>query len=297
MIQTYAYNSNKQLSQHINICELRCKCGKPHATLVCTELIDNIEKLMTRLGATKCVVTSGYRCPEYSVKVGGSRTDQHTLGRAVDIRFISKDTPISTKIVSCAAQDLGFRGIANINSSYTTIHLDMRTSGTYYGDEYKGGIHSVTKDFYEYYGMTISNTPNIIYSSYVGKWLSDITNCNSNNSNGYSGDGKHVITGICAKSDIANLRYRVHSGGRWLNWISKYDKSDFQNGVAGGKKNAIDAIQVDLSSDEWQVKYRVATEGSNSYLPWVEGMSDYAGVFGKYITKIQMCLVRKGDKK
>ena len=32
---------------------------------------------------------------------------------------------ISSKKVSCVAQNLGFGGIANIDSTYTTVHVDI----------------------------------------------------------------------------------------------------------------------------------------------------------------------------
>ena len=50
------------------------------------------------------------------------------------------------------AQDLGFTGIANITSSYQYTHLDVRTSGRWYGDETKGN-GTITDDFYKYFGM------------------------------------------------------------------------------------------------------------------------------------------------
>lgn len=61
--------------------------------------------------------------------------------------------PISSKIVSCTSQDLNFGGIANIDSSYTVTHLDVRTGAKWYGDETKG-TSTVTNDFYTYYGLS-----------------------------------------------------------------------------------------------------------------------------------------------
>ena len=60
---------------------------------------------------------------------------------------------ISTKIVSCLAQDLGLGGIANINKTYTAIHLDARTSNKWKGNEVVSN-NTVTSDFYKYYGLT-----------------------------------------------------------------------------------------------------------------------------------------------
>ena len=83
--------------------------------------------------------------------------DADTFG-AADVKFCDRSGKvISTKIVACKAQDLGFTGIANIDKTYTAIHLDVRTSGKWYGDEVKGTSSSVTSDFYAYYGISRSS--------------------------------------------------------------------------------------------------------------------------------------------
>ncbi|MDE6833598.1 MAG: glycoside hydrolase family 25 protein, partial [Ruminococcus sp.] len=60
---------------------------------------------------------------------------------------------ISSKKVSCVAQDVGFGGIANIDGSYTATHVDVRTSNFWKGDEVVTSDYSVTDDFYSYYGI------------------------------------------------------------------------------------------------------------------------------------------------
>ena len=47
------YNSNEQLSAHINARELRCKCGGTHNITVNTELIDKTEKLIDTIAEAK----------------------------------------------------------------------------------------------------------------------------------------------------------------------------------------------------------------------------------------------------
>lgn len=152
-INTYKYDDNVQLSQHFKSKEFRCKCGEQHDFKVDSELIEQLEKLFTALNCSKIIVTSGYRCAAHDKNVGGSGTGQHTLGNAADVCCYGQDgQPISSKLVSCAAQDLGFGGIANINRSYTYTHLDTRTGKKYFGDETKSR-NSVTTDFYKYYGL------------------------------------------------------------------------------------------------------------------------------------------------
>lgn len=150
----YDYTDETQLSTHFNAREFRCKCGKTHDTEINPNLVDNLEKLYRVLGCSKVVVTSGYRCPDHDKAVGGNGTGQHTKGNAADIICYGQDgNIISTKKVACKAQDIGFGGIGNIDSTYTAIHVDVRTGAKWYGDEaVRGGTSgSVTDDFYRYY--------------------------------------------------------------------------------------------------------------------------------------------------
>lgn len=54
-------------------------------------------------------------------------------------------------MVCCKAQDIGFRGIANITAAYIYTHVDVRDKGKWYGDEVHGNS-TVTDDFYKYFG-------------------------------------------------------------------------------------------------------------------------------------------------
>ena len=152
-ILTYKFDGQTQLSPHFNAREFRCQCGKTHETLIASKLVDKLEALYTALNCSKIIVTSGYRCPEHDKAVGGTSSGQHTKGTAADVCCYRQDgQPISSKTVCCKAQDLGFTGIANITSSYQYTHLDVRTSGKWYGDEVYGN-GTVTDDFYKYFGM------------------------------------------------------------------------------------------------------------------------------------------------
>lgn len=157
----YKYTDETQLSAHFNAREFRCKCGKTHDTEINPNLVTNLEKLYRALSCSKIIVTSGYRCPDHDKAVGGNGTGQHTKGNAADIICYGQDgSIISTKKVACKAQDIGFRGIGNIDSTYTAIHVDVRTGGKWYGDEaVRGGTSgSVTDDFYRYYSTKDNST-------------------------------------------------------------------------------------------------------------------------------------------
>lgn len=145
------YDDNTQLTAHFNAHEFKCKCGKPHDFELSDELVTKLERLYEKLNCSKIIVTSGFRCTAHDKSVGGSGTGQHTKGTAADICCYGQDgNPISSKIVCCTAQDLGFGGIANITSEYIYTHVDVRTGLRWLGDETVSN-NSVTSDFYQYF--------------------------------------------------------------------------------------------------------------------------------------------------
>lgn len=155
-VKTYSATNKTQLSSHFNVSEFKCKCGGSHNTKIDETLILMLEKLYDKLRCSKMVINSGYRCSTHDKSVGGNGSGQHTKGKAADVYCYDKNGKIiSAKIVCCVAQDLGFKGIANISTKYQVTHLDMgtRITGTYKGDESVSN-NSVTKDFYDYFGIT-----------------------------------------------------------------------------------------------------------------------------------------------
>lgn len=147
------YGDKTQLSPHFNAQEFKCKCGKQHIFDVKNDLISKLETLYSKLNCSKIIINSGYRCSEHDRNVGGNGTGQHTKGTAADIVcYDSKGKIISSKIVCCMCQDIGFTGIANIDSTYTATHVDVRTNGKWYGNEVINN-NTVTSNFYSYYGL------------------------------------------------------------------------------------------------------------------------------------------------
>ena len=152
MIRKYEYGDTTQITQHFNAKEFRCKCGKEHEFSVSDELVQKLEQLYATLNCSKIIVASGFRCSAHDKAVKGSGSGQHTLGNAADICCYGQDgQPISSKVVCCKAQDIGFRGIANITAAYQYTHVDVRPNGKWYGDEVHGNS-TVTDDFYKYFG-------------------------------------------------------------------------------------------------------------------------------------------------
>ena len=75
--------------------------------------------------------------------------------------------------------------------------------------------------------------------------------------------------------------------------MSKYNTNNWDTGCAGIKVVIIDAIQMKLEGvSGYEVRYRVSTTSNSSYLPWVTGSSDYAGIFGSAIDCVQAEIVK-----
>ena len=159
-IKTYKLKNvkNKKASEHFYYREFACP-GFDKLKLD-SNLPLYLEALFFKLGASKAVITSGYRTPAYSVSIGGTATDRHTQGMAADVVFYNASgAVISPIVVCCAAEDLGFiGGVARIGK--TATHIDTRpTESRYFGDETKG-YNSIwyykpgSTGFYDYFGIS-----------------------------------------------------------------------------------------------------------------------------------------------
>ena len=152
----YNYNDSIQLTPHFNTREFKCHCGRNHSINIDDRLPNMLERLYEKLDCSKIIINSGHRCEYWDVYVGGNGGGQHVYGKAADINCYDKNgNVINTKRVACVAQDLGFGGIGNIDGTYTAIHVDVRTSNIWYGDEAVPGgtAHSITNSYYNYYGI------------------------------------------------------------------------------------------------------------------------------------------------
>jgi hypothetical protein len=145
---------SKKISNHFHSTEFRCKCGCG-VIKIDENLVNKLESIYTKLNASKCIISSGYRCSKHDKRVGGSGYGQHTKGLAADCIYYDKEGKIiPSKYVICVAYDLGqLKGIAKINDNYS--HLDNRSSGTYRGDE-TVSFNSVWTNPYSYFGVSRS---------------------------------------------------------------------------------------------------------------------------------------------
>lgn len=138
------------ISPHFTLAEMACKDGSDKV-LYSTELMSMLEKLRAYGGFT-VHINSGYRSPSYNRKIGGASKSQHIYGTAADIIVKKDGQSVDARLICCLCQTLGFKGIARI--SWQAVHVDMRSSGSYRGDEYYGYGNNVNGDFYRYFGMT-----------------------------------------------------------------------------------------------------------------------------------------------
>lgn len=127
------------LSAHFDLSEFKCPCcGKANPSKL---LIERLEKVYTMMNAKSIIITSGYRCPSYSKKVGGFANDAHTCNIAADIIVNKKSGgTYSAEDIAEAAERVGFGGIGLMNGA---CHVDNRDCETYvnnhwFGDERDG---------------------------------------------------------------------------------------------------------------------------------------------------------------
>lgn len=171
-MKIYKSTDRTQLTEHFNVSEFKCKCGGNHDTKLDEALVQKLEQLHKALNCSKIIVNSGYRCCAHDKAVGGNGSGQHTKGNAADIVCYDKNgKKISSKVVCCAAQDIDFGGIANIDSTYTATHVDTRTSNKWFGDEVVTSAYSVCSDFYGYYKLSNAD----VYGTTASKKSKNIT--------------------------------------------------------------------------------------------------------------------------
>lgn len=145
---------------------------------------------------------------------------------------------------------------------------------------------------------TTRSAPDVIYKVRAGgTWLPEVKNFED-----YAGLPGKAITDVAIKVSKGSVKYQVHvKGGKWLNWITKYDTSDLMGYAGNGKP--IDAIRIyyytpsDIIASQgyYRAQYRVAPL-SNSYFDYqydtetTDGQDGYAGDYGKSLDKLQIKL-------
>lgn len=144
---------------------------------------------------------------------------------------------------------------------------------------------------------------NVVYQSYDSThgWLTEVTNWNNQNTDGYSGWLGYPIKAFRAKTpgDVAavgNLEYRVHClGGGWYDWRRDYEVDSAGDTFAGTTGTNLDGLQMRIVNISGKnVRYRVHCIGKG-WLDWVtnygDGNEGYAGWYGYAIDAVQVEVV------
>lgn len=142
--------TSMQISKHFHSTEFKCQhCNN---IKIDENLVIKMEHIFDKLHASKCIISSGYRCPNYDTQIGGF-VGRHAEGLASDCVYYDKDgKKIPSKIVVCVAWDLGeLNGIAKIDEYY--VHLDNRQNGYYHGDEARGN-NNYWDNPYKYFNVS-----------------------------------------------------------------------------------------------------------------------------------------------
>lgn len=87
------------------------------------ELIDKLELVREEFGQS-IAVTSGYRSPAHNAKIGGSKSSQHCLGKAADIRPSASSKEALDKLYSICEKHFEAVGDGR-NKGF--VHVDTRT--------------------------------------------------------------------------------------------------------------------------------------------------------------------------
>ncbi len=110
--------NNFKLSENFNLIEFQCRCcGQVKLS---PELLDKLQALRTKINKP-LVITSGFRCKDHNIFVGGAQRSQHLEGTAADVILAS--TELDADTLADLAIGLDFRGIGLYNSF---VHLDVR---------------------------------------------------------------------------------------------------------------------------------------------------------------------------
>ena len=121
-----ARDGSTALSPHFHVREFRCKDGTD--TVMVDEALTVVLQCIREHFGKPVTITSGYRTASHNKKVGGSRSSQHLLGRAADIRVQG----VSVEDVAAYAErlmpDWGGVGRYPVKAGRATgwVHVDTR---------------------------------------------------------------------------------------------------------------------------------------------------------------------------
>ncbi|NVM32520.1 N-acetylmuramoyl-L-alanine amidase [Pediococcus acidilactici] len=133
-----------------------------------------------------------------------------------------------------------------------------------------------------------------------GHWLSPVKNAGSG-ANGFAGMPYSAHDMLYIKVNHGSIKYRVHTKeDGWLPWVTKANKDDTVNGVAGIKGHTIDGVQMYYATPSGetyqQAYYRSQSTQRANYLGTcadngsVAGYDSWAGMYGEPLDRLQISI-------
>lgn len=112
------------LSQHFNRIEFACKCGRCGQSQIDYELVKVLERLRSVVAAP-ITITSGNRCYEHNLNVGGAERSKHLFSVAADFQVQGYGPEEIYKIL-----DEWYPDQYGIGLYKSWVHLDVRSNKT-----------------------------------------------------------------------------------------------------------------------------------------------------------------------
>lgn len=130
MIRQYslAKDGNRKLAPDFKVRELRCRDGSD--TVMVDETLTVVLQCIREHFGKAVTITSGYRTPEHNAEVGGSKSSQHLLGRAADIRVQGVSVEDIAAYAESLMPDWGGVGRYPVKAGRATgwVHVDTRAT-------------------------------------------------------------------------------------------------------------------------------------------------------------------------
>lgn len=250
-IKKYKYNDKTQLTEHFNIQEFKCKCGKNHDILIDDELVKILEIIRTKLGAKSCNIYSGYRCSEHDKKVGGSGSSNRSHGGwAVDCYFLDQNGKrIPSSKVAILLEDLGHKfGIGyrcgKSADSSGNIHIDVKNR-KWFGDESKNNNQSISS----FKAPSDGKTGHKNYLDYIHKPTKMYVNASVLNVRNAPNTNAKVVDGIKYGSSI-NVYY-IENGWAKIG-VAKWVSTKYIQDTKPAEKSAVSAENSAVSAKNAQ---------------------------------------------
>ena len=117
-----------QLTKNFNDSEFQCHCGNCHKVDINQGLADVLQDVRDRFGVS-VLVTSGYRCPEHNMLIGGKKYSKHPLATDEDIQIKDIDTRDVFDYINDKHPDTFGLGLYN-----TFVHVDIRRDKARWGE-------------------------------------------------------------------------------------------------------------------------------------------------------------------